>query len=96
MLEVYVDVDLIKALVNAYNPTTRSFHRKDMRILCTLSKDAIVEAFDLQGPMLVPINLGKLEAAFETERFLYNTCNVATYLEGKSKQDERRIPKNSY
>ena len=47
MLEVYLDVDLIKALVNAYNPTTRSFHRKDMSILCTLSKDAFVEAFDL-------------------------------------------------
>ena len=63
--EVYMDVDLIKALVNAYNPTTWPFHRKDMSILCTLSKDAFVEAFDLQGPMSVPINLEKLEAAFE-------------------------------
>ena len=69
-----MDVDLIKALVNAYNPTTRSFHRKDMSILCMLSKDAFVEAFDLQGPVSV---LGS--SICETERFLYNTCNVATY-----------------
>ena len=64
MLEIYVHVDLIKALVNAYNPTTQSFHRKDMSILCTLSKDAFAEPFDLQGPMSFPINLEKLEATF--------------------------------
>ena len=42
-----MDVDLIKALVKAYNPTTQCFHRKDMSILRRLSKDAFVEAFDL-------------------------------------------------
>ena len=68
MLEVYVDFDLIKALVDAYNPTTRSFHKKDMSILYTLSKDAFVEAFDLQGPMTFPINLEKLEAAFKKQK----------------------------
>lgn len=47
MPEVYMDVDLINALVNAYNPTTWSFHRKDMSILYTLSKNAFVKAFDL-------------------------------------------------
>lgn len=64
MPEVYMVVELIKALVNAYNPTTRSFHRKDIRILCMLSKDTVDEAFDLQGPMSFPINLEKLEVAF--------------------------------
>ena len=43
----------------------QSFHRKDMSILCRLSKDAFAEAFDLQGPVSIPINLEKLEVEFK-------------------------------
>ena len=66
-----MDVDLIKALVKEYNPTMHAFHRKDMSILYRLSKDAFAEAFDLQGPMSVPINLEKLEAKFKKQRGFY-------------------------
>lgn len=51
MPEVFVDVDLLKALINAYNPVTQSFHKKYRSILCTPNKENFVEVFGLQGPM---------------------------------------------
>ena len=33
--EVFIDVDLLKALINAYNLTTQTFHRHNESVLCT-------------------------------------------------------------
>lgn len=51
MLEVIVDVDLVKALIKAYDPMTHGFHRKDRSVLCTLDKETFIEAFELGGPL---------------------------------------------
>lgn len=50
-LEVFVDVDLMKALIQSYNPATKSFHRRDGTILCTLDCASFIEAFGLDGTM---------------------------------------------
>jgi len=47
--EVFVDVDLLKSLINAYNPVTRTFHRHNGSGLCTLDKTSFIEAFRLEG-----------------------------------------------
>ena len=66
--EVFVDVDLLKALTNSYNPTTRTFHRHNGSILCTLDRTSFIEAFGLLGQMDVPIDFDDLKAKFEQNK----------------------------
>ena len=49
--EVFVDVDLVKALIKAYNLATRTFYSEDKSILCFLDKNVVIEAFGLGGPL---------------------------------------------
>ena len=49
--EVFLDIDLMKALFRCYNPTTKSFHKKDGTVLCTLDRESFMEAFGLSGAM---------------------------------------------
>ena len=70
MLEVIVDVDLVKALMKSYNPTTHGFHRKDMSILCKLDKETFIEVFDLGGEMTRPIEQEKMNTTFKKKVFL--------------------------
>ena len=51
MLEVFVDVDLVKALIKCYNLVNKSFHKKDRKFFLSLDKETFIEAFDLGGPM---------------------------------------------
>ena len=63
-LEVFIDVDFFKALINSYNPITRSFHRHNGSILCTLDKTSFIEAFGLVRQMDVPIDIEDLQGKF--------------------------------
>ena len=63
--EVFMDVDLVKALVKAYEPTTRTFYNVDRSILCYLDKIAVVEAFGLDGPMSKKIDVEYLNKRFK-------------------------------
>ena len=49
--EVFVDVDLVKALIKAYNLSRRMFYMEDRSILHCLDKNVVIEAFGLGGPM---------------------------------------------
>lgn len=49
--EVFLDIDLMKALFQCYNPVTKSFHRRDGTVLCTLDRESFIEAFGLTGAM---------------------------------------------
>ena len=51
MSKVFVDVNLLKALIKEYNLVSPTFHNKDKSILCTLDKETFIEDFDLGGPM---------------------------------------------
>ena len=64
-LEVFLDVDLVKALVKAYEPAMRTFYNADRSILCCLDKIAVVEAFGLDGPMSKKIYLEYLNKRFK-------------------------------
>ena len=63
--EVFLDVDLVKALVKAYEPATRIFYTTDKSILCCLHKIAVVEAFGLDGPMSKKIDVEYLNKRFK-------------------------------
>ena len=51
MFEVFIDVDLMKALIKDYNLATHSFHKRDKSVLCSLEKESFIKAFGLEGPM---------------------------------------------
>ena len=50
-LEVFVYMNLVKALIKSYNPATKTFYNEDKSILCYLDKNIVVKAFGLEGPM---------------------------------------------
>ena len=62
--EVFIDVDLLKALINSYNPITRAFHRHNGSVLCTLDRTSFIDAFGLMGQMDVPIDTADLQEKF--------------------------------
>ena len=66
--EVFIDVDLLKALINSYNSITRTFHRHNGSILCTLDRTSFFEAFGLMGQMDVPIDTADLQRKFEQNK----------------------------
>ena len=49
MPKAFVDVDLLKKLINSYNAVTRTFHKHNGSILCTLDMTSLIEAFGLEG-----------------------------------------------
>ena len=58
--KVFIDVDLVKDLINSYNLATKSFHRHNGSILCTIDRTSFIEAFGLEGQMDVPIDIDDL------------------------------------
>ena len=70
-LEVFIDVDLVKALINSYNPATNFFHRSNRSILCTIDRTSFIEAFGLEGKMDVPIDVKDLQGRFERNKSQY-------------------------
>ena len=63
--EVFLDVDLVKELVKAYELATRTFYNADRSILCYLDKIVVVEAFGLDGPMSKKIDVEYLNKRFK-------------------------------
>ena len=63
--KVFIDVDLLKVLINSYNLRTRTFHRHNGSVLCTLDRTSFIDALGLVGQMDVPIDLGDLQGKFE-------------------------------
>ena len=47
--EVFIDVDLVKALIKSYNPITRTFQRHNGSFLCILDRTSFIDAFKLEG-----------------------------------------------
>ena len=65
VLEVFVDVDLVKALIKSYNPSIKTFYNEDRSILCCLDKNVVVEAFGLGGTMLKKVDVEYLNKRFK-------------------------------
>ena len=65
MPEVFMDVDLMKALIQSYYSITCSFHQTDKSVLCTLDKSALIEAFGLGGTLLKTFDLEDLNRRFK-------------------------------
>ena len=63
--EVFLEVDLVKAVVKAYEPAMRTFYNGDRSILCCLDKIAVVGAFSLDGPMSKKIDVEYLNKRFK-------------------------------
>ena len=64
-------MDLLKALINSYNLVTRTFHRHNGSILCTLDRTSFIEAFGLEGQMDVPIDIEDLQGKFGRNKTHY-------------------------
>ena len=71
MPEIFVDVDLVKTLIKSYNPVSKSFHMKDRSIFLALDKEKFAEAFDLGVPMMLPIDMVKLNENFKNQESFY-------------------------
>ena len=71
MPEVFVNVDLVKALIKCYNPINKSFHRKDISIFLSLDKETFIEASELGGLMSLPIKIEKLNENFKNHKNFY-------------------------
>ena len=52
-------------MIKSYNPATKSFHRHNVTILCTLDYVSFIEAFGLEGVMSELVNLIDLQVKFE-------------------------------
>ena len=63
--EVFVDVDLMKELIKAYNLATKTFYNEDRSILCCLDRNVVVEAFGLDGPMSKKVEMEYLNKRFK-------------------------------
>ena len=61
----FLDVDLMKALIKAYEPATKIFYNEDRSFLCCLDKNAVVEAFGLDGPMSKKVDVEYLNKRFK-------------------------------
>ena len=63
--KVFVDVDLVKALIKAYNLATKIFYNEDKSILCYLDKNTVVDTFGLDGPMSKRVDVEYLNKRFK-------------------------------
>ena len=63
--DVFVDVDVMKELIKAYNLATKTFYNEDRRILCYLDKNVVVEAFGLDRPMSKEVDMEYLNKRFK-------------------------------
>ena len=63
--EVFVDVDLMKVLIKAYKPAIKTFYNEDRSMLCCLDKNALVEAFGLNGSMSKKVDMEYLNKRFK-------------------------------
>ncbi len=70
---MYVDIDLQKALIVAWNPTANSFHKKDGGILCTLDHVFFIEYFGLEEKMSVEVDFQYFQEKFEWNARFYTS-----------------------
>ena len=63
--KVFVDVELVTALIKAYELATRTFYTKYKSVFCCLDKNAVVEAFSLDGPMSKKVDVKYLNKRFK-------------------------------
>ena len=93
MPDVFVDVDLLKELIKSYNPVSMSFNRKDRSIFLALDKETFIEAFDLGGQMLLPIEMDKLKETFKQQKTLYMGRAMTRHIP-MSRREKGEIPKH--
>ena len=84
--EVFMDVDLMKALFQCYNLITKSFHRRDVTILCTLDRESFIEAFGLTGAMGQPLDLKDLKRRFEAHPTTFTRNSLLQHIPGEFKR----------
>lgn len=92
MPKVIVDVDLIKALIKSYNPTTKSFHRKDMSILFRLDRETFIEVFDLGGPMKKAIEKETMNETLKNYKIFFTGRVMKRHIPN-SKLEKGEMPK---
>jgi hypothetical protein len=80
MPEVFVDVDLVKALITYYILGRESFHRKDRSIFFPLDKETLIEVFNLGGPISLPIDIEILNENFKSHKNLYMGRVMTTHI----------------
>ena len=90
--EVSVDVDLVKALIIAYNPSTRILYNEDKSILCFLDKNVVIEDFGLGGPMSRKIDIEHLNKMFKESTNSFTKGAMKRHII-KDKLDVGDIPK---
>ena len=87
-----VDVDLIKALIKSYNPTTKNFYKKDMSILCRLDKETFIEVFDLGGLVKKEIEKEKMNETFKNSKSFFTRRFMKRHIPN-SKIEKGEMPK---
>lgn len=101
--EVYVDVDLLKALIASYIHAKKSFHKQDRNVLCRLDHASFIEAFGLEGQMSVEVDIQDFREKFQRNVKFY-TGNVMIHhipyelkLDGDiPKKVDKMIPMNKF
>ena len=92
MLEVIIDVDLVKALIKSYNPKTKALHKKDMGVLCRLDRETFSKFFDLGGPLMKKIEKEKMNETFKNSKNFYTGTIMRRHVP-KSKKEKGEFPK---
>ena len=78
--KVFLDVDLVKELIKAYELATRTFYTKDMSVLCYLDKNAVIEAFGLDGPMSKKVDVEYLNKRFNESKNSFTKVVMKRYI----------------
>lgn len=92
MPEIIVDIDLVKALIKAYNPLTHRFHKKYKSILCTLDRETFIELFDLGGPMTKITEQDKINETFKNQKSFFTSRVMRRHIP-KSRKERDEFPK---
>ena len=92
MPEIFVDVDLVKELIQSYNPSMKTFYNEDMSIFCCLDKNAVIEAFGLGRPMLKKVDIEYLNKRFKESTKSFTKATMKRHIIRDS-LDSGDIPK---
>lgn len=91
--EVFIDVDLVKALIKSYNLVTRNFHRHNGSFLCTLVRTSFIDAFKLEGQMDTPIDTDDLQKKFANNKTYFVNNVMMPHIPYNVKK-EGKIPRS--
>jgi len=86
---VFIDVDLIKALAHSYHAPTKTVRLPNGECLVDISRDAIIKCFNLNKQVVTEVNLVKLEQEYKSLRRTYQSDEL--FLHMKRGDDNRNL-----